>query len=64
MQQLRDILYGVNLIQVIGSTDVAIEAIVFDSRKATAHTVFVAIKGFTVDGHNYISKAIELGCTS
>ncbi|SFT67981.1 UDP-N-acetylmuramoylalanyl-D-glutamate--2,6-diaminopimelate ligase [Lishizhenia tianjinensis] len=64
MQQLRDILYGVNLIQVIGSTDVAIEAIVFDSRKATANTVFVAIKGFTVDGHNYISKAIELGCTS
>ncbi|MDX1445497.1 UDP-N-acetylmuramoyl-L-alanyl-D-glutamate--2,6-diaminopimelate ligase, partial [Lishizhenia sp.] len=46
------------------STDVAIESIVFDSRKAVANTVFVAIKGFTVDGHDYITKAIELGCTS
>lgn len=64
MQQLRDILYGVNLIQVIGTTDVKVEAIVFDSRKAVANTVFVAIKGFTVDGHNYITKAIELGCTN
>lgn len=64
MQQLRDILYGVNLIQVIGTTDVKVEAIVFDSRKAVANTVFVAIKGFTVDGHDYITKAIELGCTN
>lgn len=64
MQQLRDILYGVNLIQVVGSTDVAIEAIVFDSRKATDNTVFVAIKGFTVDGHDYISKAMACGCSS
>ena len=64
MQQLRDILYGVNLTQVIGSTDVKVNAIVFDSRKAVANTVFVAIKGFTVDGHNYINKAIELGSTT
>ncbi len=34
-----------------------------DSRKIQKGQTFVAIKGFTVDGHNYINKAIENGAT-
>ncbi|MDD6272258.1 MAG: UDP-N-acetylmuramoyl-L-alanyl-D-glutamate--2,6-diaminopimelate ligase [bacterium] len=32
-----------------------------DSRKVTKGQTFIAIKGLTVDGHNYIEKAIEKG---
>lgn len=64
MQKLRDILYGAAIKQVIGSTDIAISNIVFDSRKATSNTVFVAIKGSISDGHNFIEKAIENGCNA
>lgn len=35
-----------------------------DSRKVKPGDTFVAIKGHTVDGHNYITKAIENGATS
>lgn len=41
-----------------------IEAVVFDSRKAATQTVFVAVAGTQSDGHDYITKAIEQGCTA
>ncbi|HTN22010.1 MAG TPA: UDP-N-acetylmuramoyl-L-alanyl-D-glutamate--2,6-diaminopimelate ligase [Pelobium sp.] len=56
---LKDILYGVALEQVIGSTEVEVLAVQFDSRKVTANTLFVAIKGTVADGHQFIDKAIE-----
>ena len=34
-----------------------------DSRKVKPGQTFIAIKGLTVDGHNYIEKAIENGAT-
>ena len=34
-----------------------------DSRKIEKGDTFVAIKGNTVDGHDYIDKAIELGAS-
>jgi UDP-N-acetylmuramoyl-L-alanyl-D-glutamate--2,6-diaminopimelate ligase len=38
-----------------------IDAICSDSRKVSRGCVFVAVKGFTSDGHEYISRAIGLG---
>ena len=61
MKLLKDILYGVGLSAVSGGTDVLINAIHFDSRKVAMDDVFVAIKGVTVDGHDYIQKAIDSG---
>ena len=46
-----------------GSTDITVSGIAIDSRLVQKYFVFVAIKGEKVDGHNYISKAIELGAT-
>jgi UDP-N-acetylmuramoyl-L-alanyl-D-glutamate--2,6-diaminopimelate ligase len=62
-RQLKDILYGVKLVSVDGRTDLVVDSIVFDSRKAKPGTVFCALKGTVSDGHNYIPQVIESGCT-
>ena len=61
MKLLKDILYKVTINKVIGSTSVTINNIEFDSRKIEFNDVFVAIKGELSDGHDYISKATDLG---
>ena len=35
-----------------------------DSRKVTKGQTFVALKGMTVDGHDYINNAIENGASA
>ncbi len=61
MATLQDILYKVHLKQVHGSTAITVTGIEIDSRKATAGSVFVAIRGAQSDGHGFIDKAISLG---
>ena len=61
MHILQDILYKVHLLEVVGVTDIAVSSIAIDSRKVINGTAFVAIKGVAQDGHDYITKAIELG---
>ncbi|CAM4355465.1 UDP-N-acetylmuramoyl-L-alanyl-D-glutamate--2,6-diaminopimelate ligase [Zobellia nedashkovskayae] len=61
MKLLKDILFGASLTDVIGSTNVLVDNICFDSRKVKMDDVFVAIKGTLTDGHLYIAKAIDLG---
>lgn len=60
---LKDILYKVAIESVVGDTSVAINNVIFDSRKVQENDVFVAIVGVLADGHNYIEKAIEKGAT-
>ena len=61
MNSLKDILYKVTLDAVVGSTDVLVRNIQFNSRSVAVNDVFVAIKGSLTDGHQYIDKAIEQG---
>ena len=61
MRNLKDLLYGVSISQTVGRIDVQVEEIQFDSRNIKENDVFVAVRGVTVDGHNYIEKAISLG---
>lgn len=61
MQTLKDILYGVSLRTLTGNRDEEVAGVAFDSRKVEKDFLFVAIKGLTVDGHDYIEKAVELG---
>lgn len=44
--------------------EISIESIEMDSRSVRTNTLFVAIKGVTSDGHEYISKAIEKGAVA
>ncbi|PIB28392.1 UDP-N-acetylmuramoyl-L-alanyl-D-glutamate--2,6-diaminopimelate ligase [Maribacter sp. 4U21] len=61
MKLLKDILFGVSLTAVSGTTNCSVNAVCFDSRKVQMDDVFVAIKGTITDGHKYIRKAIDLG---
>lgn len=64
MKVLQNILYKVRLKAVHGSLDLNVSGIEFDSRAVKRGTVFVALKGEKVDGHDYISQAIEKGAVA
>ena len=64
MAILKDILYGVALEQVVGSTDVEIANLAFDSRKITPQTLFIAIKGTVSDGHQFIEATLRAGASA
>lgn len=56
---LKSLLQGLKPLQILGSTDIAIEEIVFDSRKAGPNKLFVAVKGVQVDGHQFIPQVLQ-----
>lgn len=64
MKLLKDILFGVPLQSVSGTTHVQISHITFDSRTVKKGTLFVAIKGVANDGHKHINDAIKNGAVS
>lgn len=47
-----------------GSIEIQIQNINYDSRKISTNDLFVCIKGFSVDGHNYVKSAITSGATA
>ena len=61
-KRLTEIVSGLAIEQQIGQTDLSISSIVFDSRKATAGSLFVAQKGVASDGHQYIGQVFAGGC--
>ena len=61
MQTLKDILFGVSLKSLTGNRDEKVTGVAFDSREVKKGFLFVAVKGLTVDGHDYIEAAIEKG---
>ena len=64
MKQLKDILFGVPLKTVSGSTAVQISGVAFDSRAVTHQSLFVAIKGTHHDGHAHINDAVKHGAVA
>ena len=58
---LTSILSHIDVELEINFSDVEVRSIAFDSRKVEQGSLFVAIKGTQVDGHDYIDKAIAQG---
>ncbi|SHN29429.1 UDP-N-acetylmuramoylalanyl-D-glutamate--2,6-diaminopimelate ligase [Cyclobacterium lianum] len=63
-QKLKDILYKVSLVSTRGDMETAISHLAFDSRKVQAGSVFIAMPGTQVDGHDYIEKALDRGAVA
>lgn len=61
MIRLADIIADVDVNQIIGTQNVMIANICFDSRSCQADDLFVAMKGTQADGHKFISMAVEKG---
>ena len=61
MKLLRDILYKVEILQIIGNTNVTISSICFNSNSSIKLSLFVAIKGLHRNGHDYIDAALSAG---
>ncbi len=64
LKLLSDILYKTRLEEIIGSTNVAISSVTFDSRKVKKDSLFIATRGTASDGHHYIELAIEAGAVA
>lgn len=64
MKLLKDILYKAGIEEVVGSTQMAIEKICFDSREIEKFSLFVAVTGTQVDGHQFIEKVIKDGAVA
>ena len=59
--KLQQLLEGVNVIDTNVNMDTEITSVVYDSRKVTPGSLFVAITGFATDGNKYIPMALEKG---
>ena len=59
--KLQELLRDIPTLTVHAAGDLDITDISYDSRKTVPGGLFVAISGYTVDGHAYISKAVENG---
>ena len=62
--ELKKILIGLDNLKAKGNLDIDIKNIECDSRKVTKDTLFVAITGYDVDGHEFIDDAINNGATA
>ena len=58
---LKELLQTAGKYEISGSDEIEINGIEIDSRKIKDGNAFIAIRGTQADGHDYISKAIELG---
>ncbi|MFD0941942.1 UDP-N-acetylmuramoyl-L-alanyl-D-glutamate--2,6-diaminopimelate ligase [Pedobacter boryungensis] len=61
--QLQDLLYGVAIKSLTGKPNQEVTGLAFDSRQVTENTLFFAIKGTVVDGHEYIVQTISAGAS-
>lgn len=62
--ELKKILVGLENLKVKGNLDTEIKGIAKSSNEVKEGYLFVAIKGFTVDGHKFIEDAIKNGATA
>lgn len=62
--ELKNILSTLEGLKVKGDLNIDISNIDSDSRNIKGNGLFVAIKGFDVDGHNYIKEAIKRGAVA
>lgn len=64
MKPLAHVLQATHPLAVHGDLDRTVRAVTQDSRRVTPGACFVAVPGFTVDGHDFLPQAIAAGATT
>ena len=59
--KLKALLNGIHVLETNVDLEMEIESVVYDSRKVTPGSLFVAITGFASDGNRFIPMALEKG---
>ena len=62
MKNVNDLLRLIKVKKTYGNFPNEVDNITQDSREVNAQSVFAAVKGLRVDGHNFIQDAIDAGC--
>src|SRR3954447_5915520 len=60
---LKNLLTAIQPGSIVGPADRQVESIAYDSRRVGKNSLFVALRGEKVDGHNFIDQAIEKGAS-
>jgi len=64
LKSLAELIESLEIAAISGNTEIVIEAIEYDSRKCKPGTLFAALCGTQVNGHDYISKAVANGAVA
>ena len=62
--KLKYILKNIEILSIVGSTDIEISGIEYDSRNIKKGDLFVCIDGSKVDGHKFIESAKTKGAVA
>ncbi|CAH0130097.1 UDP-N-acetylmuramoyl-L-alanyl-D-glutamate--2,6-diaminopimelate ligase [Chryseobacterium sp. Bi04] len=61
---VTELVNRIPVIEIHGDNNREVKELVFDSRKITENALYIAIRGTVVDGHSFITSAIEKGATT
>src|SRR5664280_1471772 len=64
MMKIEDILKGIEIVSLTGAKNRILSGIEFDSRKVKKDSIFIAVRGYKSDGHDFIGSAIMSGASS
>ncbi len=64
MALLQDILYKSGIRSVTGRTDIEVKDVQIDSRKVSGGSLFIAIRGVSTDGHQFVDKVVAGGAVA
>jgi UDP-N-acetylmuramoyl-L-alanyl-D-glutamate--2,6-diaminopimelate ligase len=59
--RLRDVIEGVEPVHLTGDPEREVDSLHYDSRRVKTGSLFVAIRGFRQDGHDFIPRALQAG---
>ena len=61
--QTTELLHRLAQKRIVGTLPEEVRNMAIDSREVEEKTIFICIKGYTVDGHDYAQQAVDSGAT-
>jgi UDP-N-acetylmuramoyl-L-alanyl-D-glutamate--2,6-diaminopimelate ligase len=61
---ITELVNRIPVLEINGDNNREVSELVFDSRKVTENSLYIAMRGTVVDGHSFIASSIEKGATT